>query len=183
MGWLIIYIIMNRYVVIQTNKKEIIITIIQKKKLSEVYFHCNDSNIMIGDIYLGLIKNTDDSIKASFINIGSVKDAFLHYYDLGLQLKCLLSFLYIKNFNYLSQIYNHLEELSTTENWYLNKILQSNTKILVQITKESISNKGPKLTTEICLAGRFLILIPYIEKIYLSQRIIDFKKRKQLFFF
>lgn len=174
---------MNRYLVIQTNKKEIIISILEKKKLSEVYFHYNNANIMIGDIYLGLIKNTDDSIKAAFINIGSVKDAFLHYYDLGLQFKCLLEFSYIKNFNYLSQVYYYLEELSPTENWDLKKVLQDTTKILVQITKESISNKGPKLTTEISLAGKFLILIPYVEKIYVSQKIRDYKKKKRLITF
>lgn len=172
--------IMNRYLVIQTNKKEIIIAILQKGKLSEVYHHCNDANTMIGDIYLGRIKNTDDSIKAAFINIGSIKDAFLHYYDLGLQFKCLLEFSSIKNFNYLSQVNYHFEELPPPEN---GETLQSSTKILVQITKESISNKGPKLTTEISLAGRFLVLIPFVEKIYVSQRIRDYKKRKRLIFF
>lgn len=172
---------MKRYLVIQTNKKEIIIAILQKGKLSEVYFHCNETNTMKGDIYLGLIKNTDDSLKAAFINIGSVKDAFLHYYDLGLQLKCLLEFFSIKTFNYLSQVYYHLEEFPI--NWYLNKTIQSNTKILVQITKESISNKVPKLTTEISLAGKFLVLIPYVEKIYVSQGIRDYKKRKLFIYF
>lgn len=174
---------MNRYIVIQTNKKEIIIAIIQKGNLSELYYHCNSINTMIGDIYLGLIKTTDDSIKAAFINIGSVKDAFLHYYDLGLQFKCLLEFSYIKNFNYLSQVYSHLKEFYSKKNWDLKKTLQNHTKILVQITKESISNKGPKLTTEIYLSGKFLVLIPYVEKIYLSQRIVDYKKRKRLIFF
>lgn len=167
---------MKRYLVIQTNKKEIIIAILQKGKLSEVYFNCNETNTMIGDIYLGLIKNTDDSLKVAFINIGSVKDAFLHYYDFGAQFKCLLEFLSIKNFNYLSQVYYHLEGF--TIDWYLNKTIQSNTKILTQITKESISNKVPKLTTEITLAGKFLVLIPYVEKIYASQVIRDYKKRK-----
>lgn len=175
---------MKRTLVIQTNKKEIILAMVQKGKLSEVYFHCNktnETNTMIGDIYLGLIKNTDDSLKAAFINIGSVKDAFLHYYDLGLQFKCLLEFLSIKNFNYLSQVYYHLEEF--TINWDLNKTIQSNTKILVQVTKESISNKGPKLTTEISLSGKFLVLIPYVEKIYVYQRDRYYKKRKLFIYF
>lgn len=168
---------MKRYLVIQTNKKEIMIARIQKGKLYEVDFHCNETNTMIGDIYLGLIQNTDDRLKAAFINIGSVKDAFLHYFDLGLQFKCLLEFLSIKPFNYLSQVNSHLEEFPTDCD--LNQIIQSNTKILVQITKESISNKGPKLTTEISLAGKFLVLIPYVEKIYVSQKIRDYKKRKR----
>jgi len=175
--------IMKKYFVIQTNKKERIIAILQKKQLSEIYFHCNDAITMIGDIYLGLIKNTDDNIKAAFINIGSVKDAFLHYYDLGLQFKCLLEFSSVDNFAYLSQIYYHLDELPVIEKIDLNKKLQLNTKILVQITKESISNKGPKLTTEISLSGKFLILFPYVEKIYVSQKIRNHKKRKRLIFF
>ncbi|AGC66821.1 ribonuclease G [Candidatus Uzinura diaspidicola str. ASNER] len=174
---------MNRYLVIQTNKKERIIAMYKKRNLSEIYFHCNDANPMIGDIYLGLIKNTDDNIKAAFINIGSVKDAFLHYYDLGLQFKCLLEFSYEENFNYLSQVYSHLEELPITEKFDFKTKLQIETKILVQITKESISNKGPKLTTEISLSGRFLILFPYVEKIYVSQKIRDYKKRKRLISF
>jgi len=174
---------MNRYLVIQTNKKEIIIAILQKGNLSEIYFHFNDENTnpTIGDIYLGLIKNIDENIKAAFINIGSVKDAFLHYYDLGLQFKCLFEFLSIKNFNYLSQVFSHLEEFPL--NWELKKTLQINTKILVQISKESISNKGPKLTTEVSLSGRFLVLIPYVEKIYVSQKIRDYKKRKRFIYF
>lgn len=172
---------MKRYLVIQTNKKEIIIAFLRKKKLYEVYFHCNKINTMIGDIYLGLIKNTDYNIKAAFINIGSVKDAFLHYYDLGLQFKCLLEFLSIKNFNYLLQIYSYLKVFPQNGNF--KNTLQNNTKILVQLIKESISNKGPKLTTEISLSGRFLVLFPYVEKIYLSQRIKDYKKRKQFIYF
>lgn len=174
---------MKRYLVIQTNKKERIIAILQKRNLSEIYFHCNNTNTIIGDIYLGLIKNTDDNIKAAFINIGSVKDAFLHYYDLGLQFKCLLEFSFIENFNYFSQVYSHLKEFPITENFDFHKKIQINTKILVQITKESISNKGPKLTTEISLSGKFLILFPYVEKIYVSQKIRNYKKRKRLIFF
>lgn len=173
---------MKRYFVIQTNKKEIIIAILQKRNLSEIYFHCNNTNTIIGDIYLGLIKNTDDNIKAAFINIGSVKDAFLHYYDLGLQFKCFLEFSYIEHFNYLLQVYSHLKEFPITENFDFQKKIQINTKILVQITKESISNKGPKLTTEISLSGKFLILFPYVEKIYVSQKIRDYKKKNRLIF-
>lgn len=171
----------KRYLVLQTNKKEIIFAIILKGKLSELYFHTNETNTMIGDIYLGLIKTTDNRLKAAFINIGSVKDAFLNYYDLGLQFKCLLEFLSIKNFNFLSQVYYHLVEFPY--NWNLNKHFFSKTKILIQITKESISNKGPKLTTEIFLSGKYLVLFPYVEKIYVSQKIKDYKKRKRFIYF
>ncbi len=169
---------MKRSFVIQNNKKERVIAILQKRHLSEIYFHCidaNTTNTMIGDIFVGIIKNTDDNIKAAFINIGSVKDAFLQYYDLGLQFKCLLKF---KNFNYLSDVFSHLEEFLITE-----KNPNINTKILVQLTKKSISNKCPKLTTEMTLSGKYLILLPFGNKIFFSQKIKDYKKRKRLILF
>lgn len=118
--------------------------------------------MLIGDIHIGEIQEIVPGLNAAFVNIGSGQHAFLHYQDLGTKLK---SFIKLLSCNY-------------TEN--VGEFLQNGQIILGQITKESLSKKGTKLTSEIYLSGRYIILIPFASKILISKKITDRKERERL---
>ncbi|WP_212113376.1 Rne/Rng family ribonuclease [Candidatus Shikimatogenerans silvanidophilus] len=136
---------MNKKLIINVKKveKKIEIAIIKNGKLSFFYKESINKKISVGDIYLGKVKKIFNSLNAAFININNYKDAFLHYKDL-----------YIKN---------------NKKN--ISDILTVGEKILVQIIKEPIYNKGPRLTTEITIPGRYIVLIPFSDKILISKKI------------
>jgi len=172
---------MSKELVVQTNDKEVVVTILENGKLLEIHRQSNDQNFLVGDIYLGRIKKIAEGLNAAFVNIGCTKDAFLHYHDLGPQLKSFLKFLSLNKSaqqSYDNQDYTPEEQIN--KDGYIGEVLQSGQKILIQITKESISNKGPRLTSEISLAGRYLILIAFADKISVSQKIKDRKERERL---
>ncbi|YBU88818.1 MAG: Rne/Rng family ribonuclease [Candidatus Walczuchella monophlebidarum] len=115
-------------------------------------------NFLIGDIHIGEIQEIVPGLNAAFVNIGYGQHAFLHYQYIGPKLK---SFIKLLSCNYT-------------------EFIKNGQIILVQITKESLSKKGPKLTSEISLSGRYLILIPFAEKILISKKIKDRKERERL---
>ena len=118
-------------------------------------------------------------LNASFVNVGYPKDGFLHYHDLGAQVQSLNKFIKkvstgrykeftLKNFR--------LEE-NINKDGSINNVLKSGQNLLVQIVKEPISTKGPRLSSELSIAGRYLVLVPFSNRISVSQRIEDAKEK------
>lgn len=172
---------MSKELIVQTNDKEVVVTILENGRLSEIHRQSNNQNFLVGDIYLGRIKKIAQGLNAAFVNIGCTKDAFLHYHDLGPQLRSFLKFLPLsKSLPSSFDHQNYKPEEEIDKDGYIGEVLHSGQKILVQITKEHISNKGPRLTSEISLASRYLILIPFADKISISQKIKDHKERDRL---
>ncbi|WP_185877960.1 Rne/Rng family ribonuclease [Blattabacterium cuenoti] len=159
----------NKDLIINTEKQAINIALLEEGKLLELHQEVFDKNFYVGDIYLGIVKKILHALNAAIIDIGYYKGGFLHYNDLGEHIKNLSNFTKKNKKDYCDLIKNSIEN-----------ILCLGQKILVQISKEPISNKGPKLTTKISLPGRNLILIPFSNKIYASKKIKSIKEKNIL---
>ena len=169
--------------VIDVQPKEISIAVLEDKKLVEIHKEARNISFAVGDVYLGRVKKLMPGLNAAFVDVGYKKDAFLHYQDLG------------ANFNTLQQF---LKTIASAEkkklpvigkfqrNPEINKegsiadLLAQGDEVLVQIAKEPISTKGPRLTSEISFAGRFLVAIPFGDKVSVSQKIKSNEERARL---
>ena len=142
----------------------------------------SNNEYSVGDIYLGKIKKIMPGLNAAFVDVGYEKDAFLHYLDLGPQIQTLLN--YIKagqSGNGAPLSIGDVElEPDIQKTGKIAQVLKPNSNIVVQIAKEPISTKGPRVTSEIAFAGRFLVLIPFSDKISVSQKIKSSEERNRL---
>jgi ribonuclease G len=168
--------------VINYSSQEVEIALLKDKVLTELHNEKGNNDFSVGDIYLGKIRKVIPSLNASFVDVGFEKDAFLHYLDLGPQFRSLNK--YAKNTldgkQLLSDLNDFEIEPDIDKNGKINDVVSSSQNILVQVAKEPISTKGPRLTSEITLAGRFLVLVPFSDKISLSQRLKNVEERNRL---
>ncbi|MDD3876941.1 MAG: Rne/Rng family ribonuclease [Bacteroidales bacterium] len=173
---------MNRELIIESNDKDVVIAFLEDKKLVELHKEKTDNNFSVGDIYLGKVKKVIHGLNAAFVDVGYDKDAFLHYLDLGPQIKSLNSF--IKDFKekkintYKLDNFEFKDDID--KNGKISQVLSANQNILVQIAKEPISTKGPRVSSELSLAGRYLVLVPFSDKISVSQKIRSPEERNRL---
>ena len=172
---------MSVELVIDSSPKEVTIAILQNSKLVELHKEKSNNNFSVGDIYLGKVKKIMPGLNATFVNVGYEKDAFLHYLDLGPKFKSFFKYTKgvvggkINNPNLDLDFEPEINKKGKIE-----KILSSNQQILVQIAKEPISTKGPRLSSEISLAGRFLVLVPFSDKVSVSQKIKSSDEKNRL---
>jgi len=168
--------------VVDVQSSEISIALLEDKRLVELHHEAREEQYAVGNIYMGRVKKIMPGLNAAFVDIGYEKDAFLHYLDLG------------SNFNTLNQFTTQvlsdrkrvpsvqkvklLPEIEKTG--LINDLLKPGQEILVQVAKEPISTKGPRLTAEISIAGRFLVLIPFADKVSVSQKIKTEEERVRL---
>ena len=152
------------------------------KVLAELHREKTERGFAVGDIYLAKVRKVAPGLNAAFVDVGHEKDAFLHYFDLGPQ--------YRNTYNFAKgAVHGNLND-SSLDSWKLEADIEKNGKIadalsasqtiLVQIAKEPISTKGPRLSAEITLAGRYMVLVPFINKVNISSRIIDEGERRRL---
>ena len=170
---------MSLDLIITSKPKEVVIALLKDKSLIEIHTEkLEDNTISAGDIFLGKVKRTHPGLNAAFVNVGYEKDAFLHYSDLGASYKSIEK-LTKQAFN--GTIPNEVSILPDIEKYgKIKDQISANQKLMVQITKEPISSKGPKVTTEITLPGRYLVLIPFSNKISVSQKIDDQEEKNRL---
>ncbi len=172
---------MNRELVINVTPSEISIALCEDKVLVELNKEQSQTGFAVGDIYLGKVRKIMPGLNAAFVNIGHERDAFLHHLDLG------------NHFESLDKVVSSHQPSKKgvkVESLKLNDTLERNGKIgshlqpgqlvMVQITKEAISTKGPRLTSEISLAGRNVVLVPFTNKVFLSQKIRSAEDKKRL---
>ncbi len=158
------------------------IALLKDKKLVELHQEKIDNSFLVGEIYLGKVKKIMPGLNAAFVDVGHEKDAFLHYHDLGPFIR---SWLKITNDSMkgdrksgdLSKFNLEPETLKTGK---IGDILKRNQQILVQIAKEPISSKGPRLTTEISIAGRYFILVPFYDTVNVSKKVSTNDERQRL---
>lgn len=167
---------------IDVRHSEVSIALLKNKELTELNKEFINTKFSVGDIYLGKVKRLMPGLNAAFIDVGYERDAFLHYLDLGPQFQSLNKFLHLslskrKNRIGFSKIHS---EPSIDKNGKITNVLSVGQYILVQIAKEPISNKGPRLSSEISLAGRNIVLLPFGEKISVSQKIKSLEEKKRL---
>lgn len=173
---------MTKELIIRSGSSDVDFALLRDGRLIELHKEESDNNIAVGDIVLAKIHKTAKGLNAAFVNVGAEKDAFLHYNDLSPQLSTLLQFVKDvssgKQKDYSLKEYKHLPEIS--KNGSITEVVKAGQPILVQIEKEPISTKGPRISSELSIAGRFLILMPFSEKISVSQKIEDKQERERL---
>ncbi len=173
---------MNLELVVNVKGNEVDIAFLKDKVLTELHKEKGGQDFTVGDVYLGKVHRVLPSLNAAFVDVGYEKDAFLHYLDLGPQYKSLSKF--VKRTTTGKQTSPDLADFQVEEdidkNGKINDVVSGSQHILVQVAKEPISSKGPRLTSEITLAGRYVVLVPFSDKISLSQRIKSQDERTRL---
>ena len=164
---------MTSELVVDVQPKEVSIALLEDKSLVELQSEGRNASFAVGNMYLGRVKKLMPGLNACFVDVGYEKDAFLHYLDLGPQFNSLNKYVKQtvsdrKKLNPISKatILPDLEKDGAIAN-----TLKVGQEIVVQIVKEPISTKGPRLTSEISFAGRYLVLIPFTAKFFVSLNI------------
>ncbi|HZH54078.1 MAG TPA: Rne/Rng family ribonuclease [Sphingobacteriaceae bacterium] len=165
-----------------TPDKGVTIALLQDKQLVELNKEAVNNNYAVGDIYLGRIKKIMPGLNAAFVDVGYSKDAFLHYLDLGPQVQSLIKLTkLVKGGSYKDKLLNSLKlEKDINKAGKISEVLSRNMALPVQIAKEPISTKGPRLSSDLSLAGRFVVLVPFSSTVSISKRIKGSTERNRL---
>ena len=173
---------MTSEVVIDVQQNEISIALLEDKRLVEYQTEPRSVSFSVGNIYVAKIKKLMPGLNASFVDVGYERDAFLHYLDLGNQFNS-----YKK---YLKQVQSDRKKLypfakatklpDLRKDGSVQSTLTVGQEVLVQIVKEPISTKGPRLTGELSFAGRYLVLMPFGDKVSVSTKIKSGEERARL---
>lgn len=173
---------MTSEVVIDVQEKEISIALLEDKRLVEYQNEQKSASFSVGNIYIAKVKKLMPGLNACFVDVGFERDAFLHYLDLGNQFNS-----YEK---YLRQVQSDKKKLypfskatrqpDLRKDGSVQNTLTAGQEVLVQIVKEPISTKGPRLTGELSFAGRYLVLMPFGDKVSVSSKIKSGEERARL---
>jgi len=158
------------------------IALLQDKQLVELHKEQITNNYTVGDIYLGRIKKIMPGLNAAFVDVGYEKDAFLHYLDLGPQVQSLLKLTkQVRGGSYQAKLLDNFKaELDINKTGKISDVVTKNQLIPVQIAKEPISTKGPRLSSDLSIAGRYVVLVPFSEAISISKKIKSNTERTRL---
>jgi len=168
--------------IIRSNSSDIDFALLKDGKLTALNKETNGNKFSVGDIFLAKIGKVLSGLNASFVNVGYEKDGFLHYQDLGAQLLSLNKFIKgistgkIKDYT----LNNFQLEKDIDKHGSIVDVLKTGQNSLVQIVKEPISTKGPRMSSEISIAGRYMVLVPFSERVSVSQKITDLQEKERL---
>lgn len=173
---------MSTELIIKSTPEDLDIALLKEGRLVELHKETEENSFAVGDIYLGKVKRIIPGLNAAFVDVGYEKDAFLHYHDLGPQVKSLNKF--VKRTMIGNQARWMLSEFNgesdIEKDGKISDVIEIGQTIAVQVTKEPISTKGPRISAEISIAGRYLVLLPFSDRISISQRLKDNDERKRL---
>ena len=158
---------MNTELIIDVRSSEVAIALLEDKQLVELNKEKSNVQFSVGDIYLGKVKKIMPGLNAAFIDVGYEKDAFLHYLDLGPQFRSFNKFLQVAQTKKCKTVPlpKFKLEPEIDKDGKISNVLTSGQTVLVQIAKEPISTKGPRLSAEISIAGRNIVLLPFSDKV------------------
>jgi len=161
---------MQKEIIINSTNEDTRIALLEDRRLVELFVERPDNERMVSDVYKGKIRKVVKGMQAAFIDIGFPQDAFLHFSDMGSR---------------VSQLFADLDDegengTKTRSDVDPSDLLRNKQEIIVQIVKEPIANKGPRVSTELAMPGRFLVLIPKMRKIGVSRKIESRKERQRL---
>ena len=174
---------MNKELIIRSGEDAVDFALLKDGKLIELHKQEENGNdFLVGDIFIAKIRKPVSGLNAAFVNVGFEKDAFLHYHDLGPNLASYMKFtklitsgkvkdFSLKNFKFDNEI---------DKDGAIADVLSANQSVLVQVVKEPISTKGPRITTELSFAGRFLVLVPFSDRVSVSQKIEEKEEKNRL---
>jgi ribonuclease G len=174
---------MKNQIIIHSSGNQNRIALIEKGELAQLFIESEENQRTVGNIYVARVHKVMSGIRAAFIDMGTPKDAFLHFSDAGDHLDEYIRMLNGKNAipASMNNTLQNKENLTNVQKQQLaGDILKNGQKMLVQIVKESIGSKGPRVSTDITITGRFLVLIPMGDYIAVSKRISNYKERRRL---
>ncbi|NOR86267.1 MAG: Rne/Rng family ribonuclease [Bacteroidales bacterium] len=173
---------MNRELIINSSPNEVEIALLEENQLVELHKDKTNSNFSVGDIYLGRVRKIMPGLNAAFVDVGYERDAFLHYLDLGPQILTYNKYIRtLLNGKADDDIYKSIKmENDIQKSGKINSVIKPNQNVLIQIAKEPISSKGPRISSEISFAGRYMVLLPFSNKVSISQKIKSAEERKRL---
>lgn len=173
---------MNAELIINATSKGNRIALTHDRKLVELHEEGGAKDFAVGDIYLGKVRKVLPNLNAAFVNVGYEKDAFLHYLDLGPQFASLNVYTkrVLQGKQKSSLLADFRLQADINKNGKIKEVINSSQNILVQVAKEPISQKGPRLTSEITIPGRYIVLVPFSNKVSLSQKITSEEERTRL---
>jgi len=174
---------MNKEMIIDASDDGVEIALLENKKLVELHYEQTNAPFAVGDLYLGKVKKLMPGLNAAFVDVGYERDAFLHYTDLSPYVLSLIKFTKnsIHNPDRKSLDFAKFKnEEKIVKSGKIVDVLKDKPEILVQILKEPISTKGPRLSCEISLPGRFVVLTPFNNFISISRKIHSAEERKRL---
>ena len=174
---------MRSELVVDVTPRDMTTALLEDGRLVSLQRETRDASYAVGNLYLAKVKKLMPGLNAAFVNVGHSKDAFLHYLDLGSQFNTFSQYIKTVRENpnkrptSISKIKNQSD---TNKHGTVSDVLTQGQELLVQIAKEPISTKGPRLTTEITFTGRFLVLTPFNDRISVSQKIKDHAEKTRL---
>lgn len=172
----------KRELIIRTNSDVTDFALLKDGKLIELHKEKESNNFSVGDIMLAKVRKPVTGLNAAFVDVGYEKDAFLHYHDLGPQFATTLNFVKKattgKTKDFLLKKFPLEKDIE--KDGSINDVLKANQSILVQIVKEPISTKGPRISSEISIAGRYLVMVPFSDRVSISQKIESKEEKDRL---
>jgi len=174
--------ILNKELIIRTSSDAVDFALLKDGKLIELHKEEGGeekNGFQVGDIFIAKIRKPVPGLNAAFVNVGFEKDAFLHYHDLGPNLSSMIKFIKLVSAGKLKDfsLKNFPFEPEINKDGAISDVLSANQSILVQVVKEPISTKGPRISSELSLAGRYVVLVPFSDRVSVSQK-IDSKEEK-----
>jgi len=174
--------VVNKDLIIDVSDSEVSLALLEDKQLIELNKEKRNVKFSVGDIYLGKVKKIMPGLNAAFINVGYERDAFLHYLDLGAQFRTQHKYYLtaLQKQGKVPPVHKFKPEPDIDKDGKITDVLVSGQTVIVQITKEPISTKGPRLSSEISIAGRNLVLMPYSDKVSISSKIESIEEKSRL---
>lgn len=173
---------MKSELVVDVNQDEVSIALLEDSRLVSLQKESRNIAYAVGDLYLAKVKKIMPGLNAAFVDVGYEKDAFLHYLDLGPQYHSYSKFISetLSEKKRIPSVSKFTPEPDIPKQGSISDVVKPGDHVLVQIAKEPISSKGPRLTTEISLTGRFMVLMPFGDKISISQKIKSTEEKIRL---
>ncbi len=173
---------MKSQLVVDVSKKEISIALLEDTRLVSLQKESRNAGYAVSDLYLARVRKLMPGLNAAFVDVGYDKDAFLHYLDLGTHFNSYNSFIEEafadpKRVPAMPKVKNNPDIPKAGS---ITDLLTAGQHLLVQIAKEPISTKGPRLTTDISFTGRFMVLIPFSDKVSISAKIKSTEEKIRL---
>lgn len=173
---------MKSELIVDVQPQEVSIALLEEGRLVSLQKEARNQAYAVGDIYLAKVKKLMPGLNAAFVNVGYEKDAFLHYLDLGPHFSTYSEFVkqLLSDKKKLPQLQKMTLAPDIDKHGSITDLLESGRELMVQIVKEPISSKGPRLTTELTFTGRYMVLIPFADKVSISQKIKSPEEKARL---
>lgn len=173
---------MSNDLIVNVSPEEVSIALMRDKDLTELNKEKNNYAYNVGDYYLAKVSRVIPNLNAAFVDVGYEKDAFLHYLDLGPDIRSLNKFVQetISGKQKAANLMYFKFEPQIQKNGKIGDVVRPGQHLLVKIAKEPISQKGPRLSCELALPGRYIVLVPFSDKISVSSKIRESAERDRL---